>query len=538
MDGLPFELIDRISSFLALDDLKRTLLVSPAFQVAAEHHSGAFANFTFDNVDIDGELFLKTYSGRRLGYLRYIEVHTHLSSLQPYDVDPDDLPCRESRAELSRKDKAFTEQIQHVFEIIRKAETDARLSQHGPGKVQLTILTPIRWVDPSFCRHRLSSAWRVHFLHPETLPQLESVRVLSICNPEQFTGRDGCRCAMSRLDLRVLIDMASRLPNLEYLGCCLGTEEWRLPDADPARKHFEHDFEGCARDSRNDFATALDEAQLSLSLRDVQLDFFNDLRTHLQVEEGGGLDLVSPATQDFFSSSLRVLGKGLRRLDLRVKADASLFWPDQGSASFPNLESLSVMFHPMTPSGSWYFCGANGKGASDVGYQVTDAMYPPLESNNPQDANWHFEETLDAVKAPVYFRGVPNEGTLNPFLEAFAKAASTMHALRVFTLWSPLANGLGWGISYARPGERATFYSPDDDFSLSRQLWWRVGNWRPESELHKLFQGIGRLKYDKEVVEHWNEESGGSALSNQEVFTESKAALTVSGSTYPGWRLA
>jgi hypothetical protein len=535
MNDLPPELIDRISFFLEHDDLKRTLFVSPPFQAAAERYSGAFASFTFDNDEVHNEVFISNYSGRRLRYLRYIELHTEFPRLQPWDADPYDLSCRESLAELLAKDESFTKQVRRLFEIVKKAENNANLAHDGSGEIQLTILTPIRWVDPSFCRHRVSSAWRVHLLRPEDLPDLYSIRGLSICNPELSTKIDGDRCAISRLDWRVLVDVASRLPNLEYLGSRLGIEEWRLPEADVARRHFEYDFEGCAKDSRTGFANSLAKVRLPATLRNVQLDFLNDLGEHLHAEEGGGPDLVSPATHDLFSSSLRILASNLRRLDLRLKSDPTLFWPAQDSASFPNLEFLHVMFHPMTPSGSWYFLGVDGKGGDDVGFHVTNTMYPPLDPSDPLDANWHFEDIVDATDSPVYFRQVPNEETMHPFLEAFAVAAGKMHALRAFSLWSPLAHGVAWGIAYARPGERATLYCPSDDFSSSRQLWWKVRHWRCGPSLHKLFQDIGRAEHGEALLEHWNAEANDTAWTDQETFIESTAAFPTSGGAYPAW---
>jgi hypothetical protein len=200
MNDLQPELIDRISSFLEHDDLKRTPFVSPPFQAAAERYSGAFADFTFKNNDADRKVFSSTYSARRLRYLRYIELHTEFSRLKHGDADPYDLPCRESHAELSAKDESFTSQVQRMFETIKQAETKANLAHDGSGQIQLTILTPIRWVDPSFCRHRVSSAWRVHLLRPHDLPDLHSIRGLSICNPEVSTKTYGDRCAISRLD--------------------------------------------------------------------------------------------------------------------------------------------------------------------------------------------------------------------------------------------------------------------------------------------------------------------------------------------------
>jgi hypothetical protein len=327
--------------------------------------------------------------------------------------------------------------------------------------------------------------------------------------------------------------VAARLPNLEYLGSRLGIEEWRLPDVDGARRHFEYDFEGCAKDSRAGFAKALAEVRLPATLRNVQLDFLNDLGEHLHAEEGGGPNLVSPATYDLFSSSLRILASNLRCLDLRVKSDPTLFWPSKDNATFPSLEFLHIMFHPMTPSGSWYYLGVDGKGGDDVGYQVTDTMYPPLDPSDPRDENWHFEDIVDATDSVVYFRQVSNEETMYPFLEAFAVAAGKMHALKAFSLWSPLAHGAAWGIAYARPGERVTLYCPSEDFSSSRQLWWKVGEWRCGSSLHKLFQDIGCAEHVEELLEHWNDDDGDNAWTDQETFIESAAAFPASGGTYP-----
>jgi hypothetical protein len=534
MNDFPLELIDRICAFLEHDDLKRTLLVSPSFQVASERHSGAFSSFIFRNNDVDSEAFLSTYSGRRLSYLRYIEVHTNFLRLEPWDADPDELPCRESQEELLAKDELFTEQVQRAFETMKKAENEANLAHSGSGRSQLTILTPIQWVDQCFCRHRVSSAWRVHLLRPDDLDELHFIRGLSICNPNDSTSKVGYHRAKSRLDWRVLVDVANRLPNLQYLGSRLGIEEWRLPDVDPPRRHFEWDFEGCARDSRVGFAKALAEKKLPATLRNVQLDFLNDLEEHLQAEEGGGLDFVSPATCDLFSSSLRSFASNLRRLDLRLIADSALFWPveDGAVACFPNLEFLNIMFHPMAPLGSWYFHGIDGEGQYDVGYQVTENMYPPLNSSDRRDANWHFQESYGSTIAPRCFRNVPNEEMMHPFLEAFAKAAGNMHALRAFSLWSPLAWGNAWGIAYARPGEQPTLYSPSAACSSSRQLWWKVGRWRPRASLHELFQDIGRAGYGEELLEHWNDDDGG--WTDRETFTESLAAFPSLGE-YPAW---
>jgi hypothetical protein len=299
----------------------------------------------------------------------------------------------------------------------------------------------------------------------------------------------------------------------------------------------EYDFEGCARDSRIGFAQALAEKKLPGTLRNVQLDFLTDPAEHLHAEEGGGPDLVSPATYDLFSSSLRSFALYLRRLDLRLMADSALFWPveDGAVACFPNLELLSIMFHPMAPSGSWYFHGTEGEGQYNIGYQVTPSMYPPLTSSDLRNVNWHFEELAPSGIGSRYFRNVPNEEMMRPFLEAFARAAGNMHVLRAFSLWSPLGGGNAWGIAYARPGEQptiGTLYSPSANCNFLRQLWWKVHPWRPSAFLHEQFQDIGRAGYCEELLEHWNDERCGWA--NWEAFTESSAAFPNSGE-YPEW---
>jgi hypothetical protein len=240
---------------------------------------------------------------------------------------------------------------------MKKAEDEANRAHYGFGRSQLTILTPIQWVDQCFCRHRVSSTWRVHLLRPYDLPELRSIRGLSICNPVLSANEAGYNRAASRPDWRVLLDVASRLPNLEYLGSRFGVEEWRLPGVDPPRRHFEYEFEGCAMESRVGLAKLLAEKKLPATLRNVQLDFLNDLEQHLQAHEEGGPDYVRPATYDLFSNSRRSLASNLRRLDLRLIADSALFWPveDGAVACFPNLELLKIMFHPMAPSGSWKF---------------------------------------------------------------------------------------------------------------------------------------------------------------------------------------
>jgi hypothetical protein len=226
------------------------------------------------------------YSGLRLRYLRHFQAHTSFLSLRCTEIDLEAFPCRESRDELRVKDENFTKQIKRVFKTLKTVENHT----HGTRKIELVLPTPFRWVDEVFGRHRVSSAWRVHLLRPQELPELSSVHSFSICNPEDISYKNyipwhtGPFWSLSRLDRRVLIDIASRLPNLQYLGRQLGIMKGKLTDEKPARKHFEHDNEACARDSRQDFAKALESTKLPESLKYVQLDFLTNIRQNMNEE--------------------------------------------------------------------------------------------------------------------------------------------------------------------------------------------------------------------------------------------------------------
>lgn len=300
---------------------------------------------------------------------------------------------------------------------------------------------------------------------------------------------------LRKLDHRVLLDISSKFPNLNFLQCKLGADEWVGSFKSKELWYITHDWEGPRRDSRHDFGKAY-EAVVLPSLRHVQLDFLYPLQAVENFDQQKALpNLTKPAIYDPLSSSLRLLSYQLRTMSLHVVADESLFWPPDGSIpSWPNLESINVMFHISTPLGSWYFCGLPGVGSTE-GFDVTDDAYPPLatidrDSNDDSevaDLNWDYEYYHSQ------FRVEPNEETLVPFLTAFAKAATLMPSLKEFALWSPLKLNppaldaykgfdveqvstfvdldLAWGIAYTRPYEKAFMTFPGKDFFSNRQIW-------------------------------------------------------------------
>ena len=593
MDNLPQELIDQISHFLHPGYLRRTLFVSRKFSYAAERASGAFSSFTFNKHSTDEhQRFLTIFCGRRFRYLRKVYIYTKFPALEPKKreptrqrgrkkrsstPEPEPGPCRESLADLQEKDETFTSQVARAFEALKVAEGD---EDDSIGRLQLTVLTPTRRVHRCYCDHRRYSSWRVHLLSPEKLPKLHSVQGLSICNPELDYYKDN-DVAQSKIDLRVMVDLAARCPNLHYLACKVGTGDW-TDDLDYKFEHFMHNHEGCLRDTRNHFAEAIRDVQLPTSLRYAQLDFINKIYEAVSEQHISPPNLTSLQQYDPFSSSLRLLSSRLRKMELRVMADQTLFWPHDSptSSPWPNLESLSVMFHIASPSGTWYFQSPCKKWGQSTGYfPQGHPLYPPL-GDYESDEDWHYataDTISESFRPSPKFRVTPNEETLAPFLESFANAAANMPKLKEAILWAPLTfdpnededdeyddeiehegsddqdsvgeqneridrtdfvlgenyHQLAWGITYLAPGGGPAFDGGEND-SSSRQLWWRVGRWHPSEELHGLFQRIGEAQHGDQLIEYWTDSYYGTCLVGQDWFSEDFIFPPPQG-TYPAY---
>jgi hypothetical protein len=69
----------------------------------------------------------------------------------------------------------------------------------------------------------------------------------------------------------------------------------------------------------------------------------------------------------------------------------------------------------------------------------------------------------------------------------------------------------GLGIYYLASGER-DFKHSDKLPSQVPQLWWRVSKWRPDPELHGLFQQIGSQPRNHGLKEHGIDDTYGTRL--------------------------
>jgi hypothetical protein len=558
MNRLPQELVDNISSYLSPQHLKNTLLLSQKFQYAAEQYSKAYAEFSL--TEQNAAEFLSRYTGRRFRYLRNVSFKT---SFPTFDDDDDDNDCRYIAEELKSIDQEFTRQITNLFSILKSLETAVR-DQYGPGNIHLAIFTPTREpTKSSWCLHRMFASWRVRLLSSSLLPALDCVRHLTVTRGTQQLSWNGYNPHLRHLDLRVLLDLSSKLPNLSVLSCELGGDEWLENSfAEEALRQITQDWAGLRRDSRHDFAKALEEGITLPGLRHARLDFLHPLSLVEDIDQRRAMpNLTSPAPYDLFSSSLRILSYQLRTMTLCVVADETLFWPaDNSTPSWPHLQHLNVCFHMTSPSGSWYFKGLPGIGATD-GYQVTDAHYPPLVTTD-DDERADYERPDSAIDGELFvvqYRIDPNEETIVPLLAAFAKAAALMPKLKRAVLWSPLifrvwkegsdSDGeiwdaykdfdvsqvskytndatpaeMAWGMAYTRPGEEAFDSCSWDPPLHCRQIEWKVARWRPDPELHNLFQNIGRFEHGEELSEIWTDEWVGEGLDYRESFERDAAS--------------
>ena len=533
MDALPQELIDRISSHLTHGDLKHTLTLNKAFNSAAEQQSGGFSHFELTENNSQG--FVRVYGGHRFRLLHEVVFRTHFPSILEKEYD-DYTSCRETKEELRKKDEIFTNQIGHLFQTLHTVEQRAEGS--NVGKIRITIYGPTRHVAGHLgrsCLHRMYISWRIRLLSPEQLPQLSSVQSLQLNQGETTTGFC-CATEISKLDLRMMIDLASRLTRLNFIGCDIGREEVCPKYVERSRPwaHYEHDWEGPRMESRHHFAEAVEATILPTSLQRARLNFLGNydeaLRTQDQHQEMP--DLVGSTNLDPFSVALCTFSHNLKVLEISGMFDAGLFARHESDHTpWPNLESIVVMFWPVSPSGAWYFQGPGGEGSQTASFAVTEQHFPPTSPDtndvvHDQYLNEHGRG--DDIIAQTQFRVVPNAAVLNPFLTAFAMAASRMPKLKDANLWTPLLwynnddvpenwvefqhlkdRWLAWGVAYDKPSQ-----------GNPRKLTWRVADWRPNERLHALFRNIGHDQHGDTLEEDWTDEESGDALVNRSFFSD------------------
>jgi hypothetical protein len=529
MNRIPQELISHICSYLCAEDLRSSYYVSARFRTAAEDHASEHRTTCIEVTNENKQSFIRRYSGFRLRFVKRVKFN-----IQFADLKVNGRCHRDKKNEKYIRGTIFTAQIRDVFKLLKTVEDRAGAS--NCGRYELSIHCNPSENTYSSCVHAEQAQWRTHLLTPGTLPELMSVRCLDLHNVE-----DG-----AKLDYRILIDLAGRLPNLEDMEFLTGTNEWPRNYAYEPMYPYVIEYDGVRRDTRHDFSKAVSAMQVPTTLREINLNFlcYGDAEN---VHNWKSMpNLVSPMTKDPFSSSLRILSYHLREMRLSAQVDETLFWPEEGSAPvWPHLQDLFIKFHMVTPSGSWYFQGPRGEGGAMRGHEIDESSYPPYEED-PDCVN--YSSHLD-LGLGYSFRVSPNDEIMYPFLASFAMAAANMPKLRHAVLWSflrwtveyddsygpeafdyfdePLQYNfsdsddihIAWGLAYNRPKLDHGFATyPGEHNCEARQIWWKVGEWRPHAELHKSFQRIGQREHGEALKEYWNDEEFGNGLGTRNCF--------------------
>jgi hypothetical protein len=243
-------------------------------------------------------------------------------------------------------------------------------------------------------------------------------------------------------------------------------------------------------------------------------------------------NLVASHRYDPFSVRLRLVSYQVRRMNLRGVFDSTLIWSNEDASPLslrtcPYLESLGVMFHVSSPSGSWY---CDGLGMKRAPWKASMLLMPTTHPS-PQQQMIGDGQKPDYIRwegnVQATCRVVSNDDTLVPLLSSFASAArACMPMLKDAILYSPRTRtaqdispsnedyhregfegypdfnhyDMAWGILYLAPGVKNGLDPPIGGVA-SRQLFWMVDDWRPDPELHHLFQHIGREQHGDGIVE-------------------------------------
>ncbi|KAK1716180.1 uncharacterized protein BDZ83DRAFT_42998 [Colletotrichum acutatum] len=497
MEILPQEVVDQIASNLHRPDLKNLLLLSPKLRTAAEKYSDGFTDYTLRVRDLCE--FEEKFRGARFCWLRKLEYKLVLL--------PQRLPNRirsttDNAAEAKRNAEYLSSQIHQLFDCLKNLE-----EHDGPqGTIDLAITSP----ETRETEIRIPEAWFIRLLDPDRLPTLTSIGSLHLGpSPTQRQSN-----YFSRFDLRATLDLSLKLPGIESVNAELFDEHNCDAEIDRVRVH-----------GREDFARAA--TNMSLQTRKAELRF-QSRKAHQHLDHDAAMPkLILSGSSDSFSSSLRILCQNLTQLRLSAIIDHSFFWSEDDSGLvWPNLESLEVKFHPVTPSGSWYFMGPRGEGKDVQGYPVEGVGY----ASQGHSANSDTIILGHAPCRPSGWRLKPNPDTLYPLLTAFAKAAAKMPRLREAMIWAPIwwylgdhispkfsynrgfdmmnsQRSLGWGIGYTAPDADEASGSVESDDEDVRLFEWRTGSWEADEALKQLFHNIGRETHGDEFEDDWDPET-------------------------------
>ncbi|KFZ14402.1 hypothetical protein V502_06087 [Pseudogymnoascus sp. VKM F-4520 (FW-2644)] len=488
MNNLPQEIIERIVSFLpggssaewSVEDenhpTSQYAVISNKFCAAIER--SMFKRLRINNEEL--ETFAQVLTPSRRGFLRFL---SYSIVLPPVD-----------------------EAVSHRYE--RPAETKAVKEER-----ELKLYEEI----DEFPEYRDLRS-RINLLAPNVLPRLTFISRLVMSDFDR------------RLTSSVQIDLAARMPGLQALDLVSASNEVRYP--------------GVLRKDRCILASAL-------KLRSEETKKISVATLDMSVNDGDGAlhqllpmpDLIYPSGYDPLGSSLRTWSQRLTNFVVKGVVNEALFWPHalETTSSHPqwlNLKDFYVQLERHTPSGWWYFMP---KGKPKFGTPPRNPAedpndLPQLFTDNPIDGadpfdkwdeyDWDCERGYAMPVEDFFTRNFPNEDTMQPLLEGWAKALRSMPSLQRATLAFKVeipdsrssdednVSWDDWEVIYESPESTSSYVWERNlaagERSSRRLTFHNTRGWRPNRNTMDLLQRIGEDSYPETklvvlAVNEWKE---------------------------------
>lgn len=483
MDRLPQEIIDLIVFFLTggpdaecLPLYERSARVQYA-TISNKFHA-AIERCTFKSLRIKSnelETFAQYLKPYRQGFLRTLLYYILLPA-----IDTAVSKHLERPSETEAVSKLFSYHVKDLFDTLHRL--------NGLSGICLDI----RDVNEEGLGSSRRMRSRINLFDPEALPQLKCISHLS-------TG-DWNRTPAPGIS----VDLAARMLGLASLDLTVESGDIRYP--------------GLLREDRHSLATMLKmRSDETKTVSEATLDMA--IAGYVTNQMLPMPNLTYPIGYDPLGSSLRIWSQRLTTFWFSGTIDETLFWPhsfetETATLKWPNLEDFRVFPERHTPSGWWYFMP---KGNPNYGTRPRDPAEDPDDlpqpfTDNPtysadpfdseEEENWNYQR-IDLPRSQLLTRTVPNEDTMQPLVEGWAKALQCMpslrHAMLSFRIESYFDKDeedeywAEWEIIYEEPDFHIFPWKNlgDGEWSSRRLIFRGTGGWRPNNDTMDLLQRIG-----------------------------------------------
>lgn len=503
MNRLPQEIIDRIVYFLpGGPDAERVRYpeiqptraqyasISSKFRAAIERNTFCDLRIKSDEL----ETFAQYLKPCRQGFLRTLLYTILLPAIDPALSERFERP-----SETEALSKLFSHHMKDFFHTLHRLNGLSGIclcfqdvAHPYERNVNETLVS--EYEDGlGYYRHLRS---RINLLDPEALPQLKCISTLEVGGWQRESAPS------------IHIDLAARMPGLMNLRLGIESSEVRYP--------------GLVREDRHSLATML-------KLRSEDMKTVSDARLDMSMDGGASNqmlpmpNLTYPMGYDLLGSSVRTWSQRLTTFWLSGVIDETFFWPhaletEATSLEWRNLKHFRVCPERHTPSGWWYFMPKSNPnyGTPPRNPAEDPDDLPQLFTDNPTDGadpfdreeekNWNCQR-YHLPRAQLLRRTVPNEDTMQPLVEGWAKALQCMpslqHARLSFGMLTPFGGDEEddeddrsmedyWEIIYESPD----FYNHnwklgDGEQSSRRLIFHGTRGWRPNNDIMELLQRIG-----------------------------------------------